>query len=554
MTEARQDRPAAPEIARPIFAVFEGGGAKGVAHVGALQAIEENRLEIVGVAGTSAGALIAVLTAIGLEAADIMSATEPQDDILTRMGSSPVDLLGACKWRAFERVRTRGRIALLTATILGAIGSALFTPRITGTLLDAIEDRGHFGAERIRALINRAIRERLSVIAAEAGLDRRIPDEVTFAHLAQGWPTVVPLKIVVTDVDQGRLEVFDAHRTPHVVVAEAVAASISIPLVFKSAAIPSFSPGRFADGGLVSNLPIWSFFEEKLSYEREHPGRPPVPVVGFTLDNPKPDGAKPGAPIGLIAFLGRLVSAALQGSQGTATRFLDDVTIVPLQTSLGTLDFDAGWESFAAAREAGRQCADRHLRFALQVKPDRIGTELRAVRATLLQAINERRAARNEQAVKQLRVSLVRPFGAYSLRVMESIGREADADDRLLLDRRGQGIAEVFRVRGLRRFGPDDLAGGFGDYMTKYERALVRRSVRAMLCAPIFMDGAAWDLAEEKRPEPAGVLAIDTDEDLAADFDDHEIWNMLVAQSVVLYAAVSAEVPDGEKRKESGRG
>src|SRR5690242_2331010 len=79
---------------RPVFAVFEGGGAKGIAHVGALQALQDNKFEVIGVAGTSAGALVAVLAAIGLEASDIMSATDRDANILTRMGSSPTKLLG----------------------------------------------------------------------------------------------------------------------------------------------------------------------------------------------------------------------------------------------------------------------------------------------------------------------------------------------------------------------------------------------------------------------------------------------------------------------------
>ena len=40
---------------RPIFAIFEGGGAKGIAHVGAYAAADEMGLEFVGVAGASAG-------------------------------------------------------------------------------------------------------------------------------------------------------------------------------------------------------------------------------------------------------------------------------------------------------------------------------------------------------------------------------------------------------------------------------------------------------------------------------------------------------------------
>ncbi len=81
--------------------------------------------------------------------------------------------------------------------------------------------------------------------------------------------------------------------------------------------------------------------------------------------------------------------------------------------------------------------------------------------------------------------------------------------------------------------------------MTKYERALVRTTVRAVMCVPIFEDVGAWERDEAERPEPAGVLAIDSDVALAADFRDTNLADMLVSLSAVLYEAVSMEVDHG---------
>lgn len=369
-----------------------------------------------------------------------------------------------------------------------------------------------------------------------------IPDQVTFGTLGQGWPTVIPLKIVVTDVDQGSVEVFDSDSTPKVVVAEAVAASIAIPLVFRPAQIPSFRSGRFADGGLVANFPVWTVAEEKLAYEREHYTDAPVPIVGFSLrgeaDQPPPQTR--------LAYLEQLGSAALQGSQGAAARFLDDVAVMPLETTLTLLDFDKGWAAYRDAHEAGRASADRHLRFKLEVKPDRIRQELGAVRDQALALINAQRRGRGEVDVEQMRVNLITPWGQRSLRVVESLHMEADADDRLLLDRRGRGAAETFRDRGLRVF---RLGSEFErrelEFMTKHERALVRGSVQAVVCVPIFADPTAWGLDESERPAPAGVLAMDSDAPLADDFRGDDVQNMLVDQSAVLYGALSLEIDNG---------
>ena len=54
------------------FVAFEGGGAKGVVHVGALRAIEELGIEIVGCSGTSAGSIVAALAACGYRADELI--------------------------------------------------------------------------------------------------------------------------------------------------------------------------------------------------------------------------------------------------------------------------------------------------------------------------------------------------------------------------------------------------------------------------------------------------------------------------------------------------
>jgi hypothetical protein len=57
-----------------VFAVFEGGGVKGIAHVGALARFhEETELKFKGYAGTSAGAIVAALAAVGYRARNTSS-------------------------------------------------------------------------------------------------------------------------------------------------------------------------------------------------------------------------------------------------------------------------------------------------------------------------------------------------------------------------------------------------------------------------------------------------------------------------------------------------
>lgn len=50
---------------------FSGGGIKGVAHIGALKAFEEEKIEFDYIAGTSSGSIIAVLYSIGFNSSEI---------------------------------------------------------------------------------------------------------------------------------------------------------------------------------------------------------------------------------------------------------------------------------------------------------------------------------------------------------------------------------------------------------------------------------------------------------------------------------------------------
>lgn len=64
--------PAAGELQRPrIGLVLSGGGARGVAHVGVLRVLEELRVPVDAIAGTSMGAVVGGLYASGMSAAEI---------------------------------------------------------------------------------------------------------------------------------------------------------------------------------------------------------------------------------------------------------------------------------------------------------------------------------------------------------------------------------------------------------------------------------------------------------------------------------------------------
>ena len=77
---AEEPETAEPQKKRPkVGLVFSGGGAKGMAHIGALKIIEESGIPIDFVVGTSIGSIIGGIYALGYSAADMDSLVRAQD-------------------------------------------------------------------------------------------------------------------------------------------------------------------------------------------------------------------------------------------------------------------------------------------------------------------------------------------------------------------------------------------------------------------------------------------------------------------------------------------
>src|SRR3984885_9548749 len=80
------------------YGIFEGGGAKGLAHVAAVAEAQNLGIQFAGVAGASAGALVAALLAVGYKPHDLY-------DPATRTGlmaGQLTDLFGAGRWEEWS--------------------------------------------------------------------------------------------------------------------------------------------------------------------------------------------------------------------------------------------------------------------------------------------------------------------------------------------------------------------------------------------------------------------------------------------------------------------
>lgn len=530
-------------MATPVYGIFEGGGAKGLGHVAALKAAERNDLEFVGVAGASAGALVASLIAVGYRADELFDPNTPLSNLLSRYGISPLDLLGTREWARFDRAGRKAAGAARAAAIGGVAAAWLWSRSTVGVAAEVKATGGFFSSERVRKELNDFLRARLLQHHANAGRATAVPERVRFRDIdPAAAPECCSLKVIVTDVTNRRMAVFGGSAdSADVEVAEAVAASVSIPLVFKPARIPSYLAGGdalYADGGLVSNLPVWVFSEEKLNYERAQLPGGKVRVLAFSLADS--GVAPPARPLpDSVAYWGAVGRAAIFGGQTVAQRFAADLCQIELPIQLGVTEFNftlrRALEGYAEAYAAAARVIVREMR----LRPAAMASALQDFHARLAPVLAARPYG---AAIGDVRVSLIQPVGtaATSFRVVHAYKMDADADDRLIFSRLTQGAPVAFDRREPVHVDFTAMRGAGGPkFMTKYECALLRRSMASAICLPIFADAAPWRSPSAQRPAPLGIVSIDSDATLDHLFNDQNAMQALATSSLLLNAVLT---------------
>ena len=210
---------ALPAAAQKVGVVMSGGGAKGLYHIGVLEALEENGVPIDYVAGTSMGSIIAAMYAAGYSPAEMRAIVK--SGVVKEWVSGRID---PNKYMAYYRqVGSNPAFLSLRIDVESPSGKRLRVPRnlISSTQIDM------------------ALTELFAPATAAADGD--------FDRL------MVPFLCVASDLN---------HRGPVVLregdLSEAVRSSMSIPLVFKPMVKDSM---LLYDGGIYDNFP-WKPLDE----------------------------------------------------------------------------------------------------------------------------------------------------------------------------------------------------------------------------------------------------------------------------------------------------
>jgi NTE family protein len=285
--------------------VLSGGGARGAAHVGVLKVLEELRVPIDCVVGTSMGAIVGAAWVSGVSPTELETVLrETRWNVV--LADEPPRPRRSWRNKEFERARIVG-------AELGLRDGKTVLP--TGAV---------FG-QQFDGLLQRLL---------GSPVTRESFDELP-----------LPFRAIATDIESGTMVVLDRGS-----LNAAVRASMSVP----GALAPQEIGGRLlVDGGLVRNLGV--DVARSIGAQR---------VIAVNLGTPLSSREQIGS---LLGVTGQMIAILTEQNVMTSLGQLgpEDVLISPELGAFSAADFAAAYTKVEAGEQAARQVADRLAPLAL---------------------------------------------------------------------------------------------------------------------------------------------------------------------------------------------
>ena len=279
-----------------IVLVLSGGGTRGLAHIGVIEVLEEHGIPVVGIVGSSVGALIGALKASGYNAEELRSIASALDmPALFSENTGPMFV--------FTGDTIQGRmhtISGLTYTKTGEQGGPL----------------GILTGDKLFQYFIKLMRH---------------VDVIDFKELP------IPFAAIAADIQTGERVVLRSGSLP-----SAMRASMSIPALFE----PWVIDGRIlVDGGVISNLPI----------EAAKELFPGVPIIGVDVS----EFPTANRPINnLMDVIDQSLTIVMRRATVEESR-LADLVIVPDVNEFHYLDNSAAHDIIARGRKVALANIDK---------------------------------------------------------------------------------------------------------------------------------------------------------------------------------------------------
>ncbi|MBI3211595.1 MAG: tetratricopeptide repeat protein [Simkania negevensis] len=350
----------------PETLVFQGGGAKGLGYVGALRELENRqalgRLERV--AGTSAGALTALLIALGYNSQEIYKifVEKTLTAYLEHVDFYWVRPWVKVLWKGYqhegEKLREWIEEDLIQSKIKQITGKPI--PYLTfGDLKHLINQRQHFPPEKRHF-------KHLHVVGTKLG---QMP---TLKQTVSPDPSVEPSQIVDFNSEDDQWN--------NLIISDAVRISMSIPGFLQTHTLYykaedgqrklKENSGRYIDGGLLCNFP--NLFDRKkfkkgpVPKEEEHEPWHNPRTWGFIFMPSRKEASptEPPSPAPSTIFeVGKVTAATFRRAEDTIRELHKDPRIVKIDPlGVGATDFDLDVSKKEALIASGAQATRNFLK------------------------------------------------------------------------------------------------------------------------------------------------------------------------------------------------
>lgn len=393
-----------------VLGIFQGGGAKGFAYIGALRACERYGIKFKAVAGTSAGAITAALVAAGATSSDLLDISNDgpatgcladEDLVYQFFERGDFNELKQLKDRIEKRLRPDdvapepGRIAKWAIK--------KFAEGVPEQLLYATLDIVKNHSETLRKIYDRGgvLRTEKFKVWMSKQLSQFVDNGTQGENLT--FRDLPNLTVIAANVHTQSLVHYSVEKHPDKSVVDAVVESVSIPIAF----FPAGLERDMADGGLVSNFPAWVFdtINQKSVLEQQPEFRP---IIGFRLVPPRVERER--GEFRFIDHLQDIVNTALAGNETLETREVPNLIPIDVPTGLNVFDFHISVERRVSEAEAAEKAVFNQLT-ASPLGPrsaERVDELLSKFRDALLNQINGLRDG--SARVDHLRINVMRMF------------------------------------------------------------------------------------------------------------------------------------------------
>jgi NTE family protein len=466
------------------YAIFGGGGMKGIALGGCLYAAKRLGANFWGYGGTSAGALVALVGALGYREQDLKRIFVDELDSRSLFDDEGAEL----NRLRFAANKCQGKFT----TAMHVLFNLDLVSRLSNNL-------GLYRGDHISELARQLIVRQIPALENEA--------DITFNQLEEHG--CQPLKMVSTNISTRAPQVHSAAGGNELngSVLQALRASMCYPFAFQPVRVDAH---LWLDGGLSSNLPVFLFRKE-----RDQTGRR---VMAFDLISER---AAESTEYGFKAFCANMLETALQSGDTLLRQSSRDVFYVPvtMPPSASTLAIDLSKQERVALFERGELTTHRFWREGIPQLKDAVDETqmLQAAYEVIPRQVETVLGAIAAEFERETRASLVRanvmlPSGPGMRRVVYQFGMDADSDLDLEL-------AEDAGCSGAAWTAREPYALDLGDAnemirewkLTREQQNRVRRDRRGVLSVPLFQSGVATREAKSADDLTIiGVLSVDT--------------------------------------------